>query len=258
MLKFQLVIFMKQFTANYFIQVFIPILICLSFGELKAQQKPANESQSNLNELGTGRTNLVTTFDNRYQGITGSPYLRENWNKGELQFQKRLVNNVHLKYDIYASSLFIKDAEKVVMISLVSDDWQYFNIELRDKRVMKFKRITYENPKNRKSESAIFEMLVEGPASMVKKRVKILDKADYQGGYSANEYQDEFEDREYLFILLNGKGYRFKGKEKNLLKILSDRQDQISKYIKNEDLNVGDEWNMRRVIRYYNTLVTAE
>ena len=92
---------------------------------------------------------------------------------------------------------------------------------------------------------------------MVYKRYqKEFVRANYEGGYSADRKYDEFADKSDLYISRQNdeKFYKVKKSKKQILEAFPGTEDEISSYIKAEKLDLKDEEDVIKLLKYYDSL----
>ena len=82
---------------------FIPVTVIWLFhyGLILSQENAGIEGQENLNLLGSGSNgSMVRTFDDRYEGVRGSPFFIEEWAEGEIRGSNgKIYTDLQLKYN---------------------------------------------------------------------------------------------------------------------------------------------------------------
>ncbi len=184
-----------------------------------AQTKSAPERQQIVEEVGRNfNQNAVQTFDERYEGVKGSPLLLEQWTPGKVALRNgKVFTSVELKYDLYQDEIVVKHPyDRAVIPDKLTIDW-FSMATAQGNDSLHFVRVEYL-PNNRKFPPNHFAQVLYGSLSDPKKstllavHTKKLIKADYQGGYSANRPYDEFGEvmTSYYLVKSNGRSYQFK------------------------------------------------
>ena len=95
---------------NY-LNLFFSLLICFIDPFIThAQQITGNDTQENLFKLGgtDAASGVVRKFDNRYEGVKGTPFYIDAWSKGAIILENdQRIDNVQLKYNVYEDELII-------------------------------------------------------------------------------------------------------------------------------------------------------
>ncbi len=211
------------------------------------------EAKENLRELGsvTG-TGSVQTFDNRYEGTKGTPYIFENWFPGEvfLKSKKRIIIE-EMNYNCYDNEVSYLDpgSKAVMLINRYTVDLFYI---LNGNDSLLFVPIEPDN-----EGEFLFAQVLYNDGSMVYKRYqKEFVKANYEGGYSADRKYDEFADKSSLYFMKkdDGKVYKVKKSRKQILDAFPVTKDEISSYIKAKKIDLKDEEDVIKLLKYYDSL----
>lgn len=235
---------------------YILILFALISTHCLAQTIPdptGYEAKVNLQELGSASsTGHVQTFDNRYEGTKGTPFISETWHPGEIFLKsKSKVLVKEMNYNCYDNELvYLDPATKTVrLINRFTVDLFYI---LNGSDTLLFAPIEPEND----GEFLFAQVLYQGGSMVYKRYQKEFVRANYEGGYSADRKYDEFADKSSLyFSKANEKNiYKAKKSKKQILEAFPDTKDEISSYIKSEKLDLKDEEDVVKLLKYYDSL----
>ena len=156
-----------------------------------------NAGQENLKALVNGAAAI--SFDNRYEGVRGTPYLVPGWVPGTIQLaSKVLLPETKLKYDASQRVLLMLRGPKD---SIYIDMNRVEGFVLSDPTKLNdrtFQRI-YDAP-DPALRREYFEVLAPGSYSLLKLQRKTLQKASYSGAYSTDRRYDEIVDQTDYFI----------------------------------------------------------
>jgi len=211
------------------------------------------EAKVNLQELGSASsTGNVQTFDNRYEGTKGTPYVNETWYPGEIFLKsKSKVLVKEMNYNCYDNELvYLDPATKVIrLINRFTVDLFYI---LNGSDTLLFAPIEPEND----GEFLFAQVLYNGGSMVYKRYQKEFIRANYEGGYSADRKYDEFADKSDLYISRQNdeKFYKVKKSKKQILVAFPGTEDEISSYIKAQKLDLKDEEDVIKLLKYYDSL----
>ncbi|WP_271765869.1 hypothetical protein [Aquimarina algiphila] len=112
-----------------------------------------------------------------------------------------------------------------------------------------YKMLDFEGTKQ------FFIFLKEGKNSLVMK----VEKRIKQGENAIDAYKQStnakyIEKRRYFILTSEGDLLRVKLKQKDVLKVLGDKKNEIKKYVSSKGLNYKKENDLIRIVSYYNTL----
>lgn len=176
----------------------------------------------------------VRGFDNRYEGVKGSPYWYEDWQNGYIVVQDKgkISQPVSLQLDQYNRTLYFRiegktsgylPAKQIQSVELENGDfWGSFPESL------------VESQKSDKWK--FYRVLHRGNFTLLKSGDKILKKADYQGAYSPDRRYDEFISEESYYFSADNKTFeKIRLRKKTIIKIFPDREVQINNLLRKND-----------------------
>jgi hypothetical protein len=235
------------------ILILLLLLVIYSF----SQNTPIGyEAELNLKNLAGSGGGPVRTFDTRYEGVKGSPLLFDKCRKGRVTLigdtsgQKVMIN-----YDVFNDALLY--ADKTGQMMVISKEYvDKFEIE-SDKENIFWKFIKYDmEPSKEKEKIKYVKELYKGKCFLFMIMQKQLLKADFTGAYSSGRRYDEFYSEDaVMFQKPNGEILKLKPKNKAVIKLLSDKQTEIEKYIKELKIDVSKEEDLIKIFKYYDSLI---
>lgn len=233
----------------------IKTLLCLSmlvsFSARLTAQTPSAGIDTQSNNL-TGA--VVRDFDNRYEGVRGTPMLFESLKEAVIQFRDGNKQKIPVNLDLYNREILIKQRN--------SNDMMYL-----DKKYIT--SVTFGDPSVGAAivyamfplagKIDFFQTLVADTVGLYLRPRKILEKADFNGqtagAYNTGKRYDEFVDANTYFIRTrNGEMTEVKPTKAAVLKVFPQQEAVIEKYIKSNKLNLKDQQDLITVIQYINTL----
>ncbi len=174
-------------------------------------------------------------FDDRYQGVEGTPYFEDNWLPGKVYLagDKSLEEELVFRLDIHKQQLLLQLPSK--QLNGVVGASNIRKVVLRknpvDSAVFILKEAESLGDKKIYGLS-FYEVLLEGPQTLLKSWRKTFRKADYQQPYSPDRRSDtyELETTMYYLVLPDGKVAAFKLKKKAIQKALPEWQKGLDKF----------------------------
>ncbi|RSK44916.1 hypothetical protein [Hymenobacter rigui] len=183
------------------------MLAVLLAATAQAQQTPIGQvgaaAQANLDALTNGSATVVPRGG--AYGTIGTPYLDKRWLPGRLQMTNGVpMAPVPLKYDVLNHRLMMRPFNR--RDSLLLDDRKLASFQLEEPainanglRLRTFRRFVEAPEAALRSEYV--EVLHSGKYSLLKRHIKLLHKANYQGPYNSGEQYDQIEDKSNYFLL---------------------------------------------------------
>lgn len=216
-------------------------------------------AQQNLKDLGDAKnmSGMVMTYDQRYEGVKGSPFFLNKWGKATIHTSDNVIfDNVPLKYNVYENIVqFQKGTGNTYL--LPPDKIDYF--VLRDTLGAKsyiFKKIPELSGLRSGLGDRFAVVLHEGEKSrMVLLPEKSLLKANFKGGYSAGRTFDELVSEDSYFLIKQRQDpQKIKLSKRNLLKALQDKQQQILDFIGKQNIDANTEEGWVQTLAFYDSL----
>ena len=102
-------------------------LLLLLFPLYTLAQSPAyDQVQQDLRVLATGNQSLadhVVTFDARYEGVEGSPFLWEGWAVGEifLSENRNINKNIQFRFDVAENELHVRSKTDSTVVKILDN-----------------------------------------------------------------------------------------------------------------------------------------
>ena len=236
------------------------LLLVVALPVVHGQQKSLPERQQIVNEVGKNFSQAsVQTFDERYEGVKGSPLLLDQWAPGKVILRDgKVFANVELKYDLYRDELVVKHPYDGAVIP---DKRTITRFSLRAEQPndsLNFIQVDYL-PNYRKFPPNHFAQVLYGNLSdpttstLLAVHNKKLIKANFEGAYSANRPYDEFSEimTSYYLIKPDGRSYRLKPTLKSVRRSLSDKKAAISAFLDKESINPENPDDLAQLIEYY-------
>lgn len=209
-------------------------------------------AEDNYRTLGSPVTNeTVRTFDNRYQGVKGSPFLNVEWVRGRVILRdSSQVQELMVRFNAKENELHYLNQHSKEMIAEKSALAGFVIFTGNTSRI--FTLLPPSDPDKAK----YYEQLSGGRVSLLELHSKEFLKADYQGGYSANRPYDEFIDKSALYWFAEGmsKPEKLKTGYKNVMKCFPDMHGELDAYIKEKGIRLNVREGIIEVFKLYNTL----
>lgn len=208
----------------------------------------------NVRELGTSTRGIgnVKTFDNRYEGVKGTPFVFEDWFKGEVFLSdKQKIEVKALNYNCVDNEIVYRDPATKVIRILNRKEVDMFSIESPTGK-MSFSRVGMKE-----GVDPVFAQLLYNQKSMVYKLYqKDFVRANYEGGYSADRKYDEFVDKFDIYFQKSNDDTLFKVKKskKYIISCFPEKESEISDYFKKSKPDLKSEAALVELLRYYDSL----
>ncbi|MGD1891315.1 MAG: hypothetical protein ACFB15_12070 [Cyclobacteriaceae bacterium] len=222
-----------------------------------AQDKNTADKQQILDQVAEESImGSVQTFDNRYEGVKGNPFLYEDWQKGSFDLTDGSTHeNLLLRFDVLSDELHFQNRMKVASV-VPQDRLKKFILKgEKSENDFHFMRAKYlESLDSEVKPNKIVQVLHENDFQMVAVRYKVVKKADYEGGYSRNKPYDEITEvaPKYYLLKPGQEAEKIKPKKKALLKALPDHADTLEALLESEQYDLANPNEVARLLNQLN------
>lgn len=236
---------MKKFT----ITIFILALFATNFVFSQDTQDDLNRPQfmEYITQAGIF-TFYIPDAEKQKSDFNGSPYLYDDFSPGYILVDDSiLINNIELRYNVFAEQMQMKYQNKVSSIAvpdrvnkvvLNNEIFNYLKFFLKDK-----------------IQKGYFCKLTKGKLTLLKKYKCELIGSSYNKALDAGNKNSTFSIKKYYYILDSKKNIsEVKLRKKKILKLFSDKKDIVKKYADDNNLSFRKEKDLIKIINYYNSL----
>jgi hypothetical protein len=225
----------------------------ISFAQTDKTLVGTEENLRNISRL--AGVVYTTNMDGLYEGIKGTPYLFNEWKKGNIYLiDNTYINDVSIKYNIYTDDILYLNSKSGD--SLIIDRSLINSFEItgdNSNNLLLFKEISLRPYK--KDKSTFVKVLYDGKSKFIVKYTKTFIKADYKGAYSAGRKYDEYiDDQQYYIMKDDNTPAKIKLNKKSVTKVLSDKDDKIKSYLNEHKLALDNEDDVERLLQYYDSI----
>jgi hypothetical protein len=199
-------------------------------------------AEDNWRAWGTTRTsNAVLSFNDRYEGVKGSPFLFDDWQIAEVVLARGDTAFTKLKLDLFAHEAWVilSTGDSLIVRPGIIKSITFTDASGNQRRFV----FTIN-----KKETGYYETLYEGDqVSLACKRRKELKKAVISGAYTTgNPYDEFFDESPRYFIIRNHKPVLFRQRPKDVADILGAKAKQ---YYDQQRINLTNEEELVRLVR---------
>jgi len=178
--------------------------------------------------------------------VIGSPYLLEEWVKGNVKFKDNTsARNGDFKYDVIEDLLVVKSESGEE--NIFSDPIDEFTLTVKGNSKLFKNGFSGENGVNGKS---YFEVIYNGKTKLLKRYSKTIIESK---GYNTSTITKKYEESSLYYIAkADNKLIPIKKNEKSILDAL--QKPELSKYVKDNKLNLKSDEDIEKLLAYYDTL----
>jgi hypothetical protein len=195
--------------------------------------------------------NKKYSYTESFANVKGTPLLFEDFHTGILYYNnKTYLENINLNYNCFTDELLFFNENQTYIAD--TRDIDYFAIEGdEENQVLLFKQVFLLSEKGR----IFIQVLYQGKSTLFKRYRKQYLEADFYKPYGQGRQVDEYNDFSEYYITLDGNQISLlKPKKSSVLEIFSDKSDQMGSFIKKEKIDLKDEADLTRLVKYYDSL----
>lgn len=234
--------------------------LCLLTAYTQSDLSGTVEAQRNLDAVNNGGAqSMVRTYDNRYEGVLGSPYLFPDFYLADVWLKDiDAVQKLVIRYNIYLSELEFMVQGKIQAVPLTEFTQFVLTDSLLQNRLFVVQGLPLKE--GEQMEPTLLEKIYDDGSLLYKEPKKSLTQANYQGAYSANQRADEFKDRTRYFLRPNGKDTfeQVRPSRASVLHALADQKTALKKFLKENGLILDSEGTLIRVLTQYDALTARQ
>ena len=180
--------------------------------------------------------------------VKGSPYLQDEYQNGEIYVNDSLEVTARLRYNAYKSQIEVSDSNDT-FFALLKRPYIFAEIGGRE-----FKMLTYLDDKDL-NRVAYFNPLNKGKIMLLfKPEIKLKRGSSPSTSYD-REVPPQYIDVSRYYIKIGDEPARkVKLKKKTFTSILKDKKEQLSAFMKENELNLRNEKDVLLVLDFYNSI----
>ncbi len=232
-------------------KVFFVILLCSSTISLQAQ-KTVDVTEGNTSAMSPSFFSVVGgepfVFAKFAKIVDGTLYFSDEWMKGNVVVSgDNQYNGIYLKLDLYNNEVHYRDPKGNEMVASTPIQ-KLILFDSSAQLVFNFINGQYINANGRLE--GWYQLLAEGKASVFKQiKKQVTENKPYGSATIERSVHTSFQ----YYTLYNGNFIPVK-KFKEIPGILSDKKDEVNKYIGANNLSGKTDDDYRAVFSYYNGL----
>jgi hypothetical protein len=217
------------------------------------------EKAQSLDAAGGGGAffGMVRTFDNRYEGLQGTPYFSPVWANGRIELtDDRRYTNVPIKFDAYRQHLILR--RPAMNDDSIVVDWatvRQFELDSPNGQPYVFRRYPAIKTGGSAVRDDYFMVLYDGKTTLLKHIAKTFRAANFKDPYSPDERHDSFADQiDYYLLRPDQTLVKIKKSLKSLAEALEPRQAEVKAFAAREKIGGKTDQDLARLVQFYNEL----
>jgi len=238
---------------NYFKNIFSFVtLVLLLSGTTFAQGQATVLGQIKASQIGGGSFNSELKDLGQGVKIVGSPMFKGEFTQGQVIFTGETVSEkTLLNYDSYENRLMFTDNGNYFEIPLDLVKGFYFLDADGNKKEAFLSG--FSNRKEDIDKNTFLEVLYNGKVKLFNYHYTKF-RRDEANIYNPRETVYYNSKSKYMILDSEGNLNPIKLREKDLMKVLSDRKDELKAFTYENDLNLGHVEDVKKLLSYYDTL----
>lgn len=194
-------------------------------------------------------TNSQSIEEDLYEGIEGSPFYFDNWQKGKIfpKNESESIEEVWLNFNGYTHSFEIKKGNRFIAL----DEKWYERVEVS---ITNQETIVFETNLLPKKKNLFTKLVYQGTdfhvAQVFHANLITTEKERYAGTIEVQE----FVAKPLYYFVQNGQVSLMKLKKKNILAQLKDQKSKLESHIKRQKLKLNGETGLVQLLAYYDEL----
>lgn len=246
----------SHLNAMKFKKVILFVIYLSTIINVFSQESSGNDSQENIFKIGGSgaATGVVRQFDNRYEGVKGSPFYLDDWVKGAVIMQNgQKAENIQLKFNAYENELLMHQSNTRIVYIPKEQINSFSLLNPGTNREVIFQNLPHHKKADQKH---FYKLLFKGTVSLYQDIIVVFEKADYQGGYSNDKTFDEFKTYSHYYYKSepDSEFHKLKTTSSSISKAFPGHSAEIKKFIDREDINLKNEKDIVKVFNYHQQL----
>lgn len=222
-------------------------LFAVGISNLQAQTNTITTEE--LREFGrqleTGAARIVKS-----KRVKGTPYLNDEWLKGYVLItDKSKTETLRIRFNVETNTLEFLRNETVYVLD--SNKIKGFVIPGLPQDLVFKNGFTSEN--NDIKHSTFLRVIIDGEIKFLCHHKTIL-REDISTYGMASQVDEYVPDTDYYLVTDNGKLHEIRLKRKDVLRVLDDKEDKIREFVRANNLDYGEEDDVKRIVSFYNSL----
>lgn len=189
--------------------------------------------------------------------VIGDTYYTAYWSPTSLLlYGDKMVEGFPARYDIYGDEVELRGKNGVrVMPSKMFKSFVWIDSVSKEPTY-------FVNAKDFLAESKVplkgfFQVMTEGSVTLLKRMTVYVKKADYNMVLNVGSRDDKIMKEITLYYTKGNTAFEVPSSKKKLLPIFGDKATAVEQYIKDKDLSVSKENDVKSIFAYYNSLVAS-
>jgi len=204
---------------------------------------------ANLQQTATVQNDLKYTVD----GIDGHQYFLDDWGTGKITINDS-INTVQarIQFDMVSGEPIIGNAHRAKK-GFILRDKSITGFVINNTKFVRIPSSQFQEKMNRNY--FVIPMFSNNNYLIINYSKYLKEPYVLRNGYNDGELNKKYLERKEFYILNKDNKYiSLKLKKKEILKVLSDKEKELTRYTKDNDLNLKKEKDVGELLTYYHSL----
>lgn len=190
--------------------------------------------------------NFIYNEQHFTKGTEGSPYLTEEWQTADILLKNgKTIPALPVRYNVNENKMVYQDKGKTYVVGTPDS---ISEIKFSDKIF-----IYRPYSKGKTTGKSFFEIVSRGKVSLLNRYEIELLHANYSMQFDTGYKNDRLSLNQQLY-LQKGDQVAVPYKKSTLLEVLSDKNKEVTQFMKKEKLSLSDKEDLNKILAFYNQL----
>lgn len=200
-------------------------------------------------QYGTSSTIRVGDLPVKKGETKGTYYIDDEWHNANINLiTSETIESYLVKINIREKNIEIKNDNEILLLNFD----QVANLEWDNNGAIE--SFILSEPFINNSELGFAQLLSNGDVKLFSKPTLVLLPSTYNTAMAAGENSDKYVIENKLFIYMNESLIPVKNSKSSVLKVFTDKEDQMASYIKENKIKFKEINDLILVVKYYDSL----
>ncbi len=227
------------------------LLMLLVLSTPLVAQHSSNDDSKSLRKDGHRIENwdIVRNYDDRYEGVVGSPFLFKHWHAGYfINESDHKIGMLKLNYDAYKGQIVADRNGESSFVVLNDKNIKRCVITIREDSIVFVKAENIEGIEGAKYLELMYE---QNEVIVLKHHVKMLMDANFRQPHNAENRNDEFVDKTFYYVDWGSGPQPFKLNKGSIKKTFKDKAFNVNQVAERHNFNFKEEVDVVNLFKLY-------
>ena len=227
----------------------IALSLMVSLNVSFAQTLKGQDSYENFQDIAqTGNRDAIRLFDERYEGVKGSPYIFDDWESGKIYSKKGPYDYVKLNYDAYNNEIHIKTNRGIIFLDNSKVD--SFKVKMEKGDVIYLNTLSVCKNCEIGDQFFVMEIARSNNSLLVERKDVDFLKADYKGAFSSGRTFDEYYSENSFYLISPDKIIKANN-TKSIAEFFGIDKKELKKFINEKGLDTDNKEHLELILNKF-------